>query len=158
MKEVAMQIKRSVWYFVTDIILDMLVVAYLIFLAWHFAVVIQRGGVTVQEPTFWILCTEIYVLVPLVLLFGLWKLFEDIVLYYRKEMGHWHIATEFSLGIIFLAAMGFIAYHFLHIWRDGSSTITSENPWLVIGIITFCALLGIFKTWEDFHDLQKFKE
>jgi len=152
------QIKRSVRYFVTDIILDMLAVFYLIFLGWHFSVVVQHGGITVNEPIFWILCAELYVLVPLVLLFGLWKILEDIILYLRKQRGLWRMVTELGLGVVFLAAMSFITYHFLHIWSDGESRIASDNPWLIIWIIAFCTLLGIYKTWEDFNDLQKFKK
>ena len=153
-----MQIKRSVRYFITDIILDGLAAAYLIFLGWHFFVVVQHGGITVNEPIFWILCAELYVFVPLLDLFGLFKLIEDIVLYTRKQRGPWRMATEIILGIAFLAAMGFITYHFLHIWSEGQSRIASEYPWVIIGAIVFGAILSIYKTWEDFNDLQKFKE
>ena len=140
----------------TDILLDGLAAAYLIFLGWHFYVVVQRGSITVGEPNIWILCGELYVLVPLLDLFGLWKLLEDIILYARKQRGAWRMISEIILGIAFLAAMVFITYHFLHIWSDGQSRIASEYPWIIIGAIAFGALLSIYKTWEDFKDLREF--
>lgn len=152
------KIKESSWYFITDILLDLLAAAYLIFLAWHFYMVVKYGGITVQEPNPWILRGEVYLLVPLLLLFGVWKLLEDIVLACRGKMGILHLATELLLGFAYLQSMGFITYHFWYIWTQGKSLISSDNPWMIVGILVFWALVAIYKTWEDFRDFRKFRQ
>jgi len=152
-----MRIKESKWYLITDVLLDLLTVFYLLFLAWHFYIVVGYGRVTVQEPTPWILRTEIYVLVPGLIIFGLWKLMEDIIMFWKEKMGLCHIITELILGLIYLSTTGFITYHFLHIWAEDESLITSDNPWMVIGMLILCAILGTVKTWEDIGDLKKIK-
>jgi len=152
------KIKESGWYFITDILLDLLASAYLLFLAWHFYMVVKYGGITVHEPNLWILRGEVWVLVPLVLLFGIWKLIEDIVLAIRGKMGIWHLATELLLGFVYLQTMSFIAYHFWHIWNEGKSLISSDNPWTIMGILIFWALVAVCKAWEDLNDLKDFKK
>jgi len=153
-----MKIKESFRYLMTDIILDMLAIAYLIFLGYHFYVVLDSGSITVHEPIHWILNVEIYMLVPLLNLFGLWKLLEDIILYRKSQIGFWHTVTEISLGMVYLGTTSFITYHFWGIWTEGSSKITSAHPVLIMWAIGVSVLLAVFKTIEDFGDIKKVKE